>query len=270
MARGFLKIVRLAGSRLIDTRELCSARQSADSFGVGSLSLLTSAPTTLGNGKLGRFVINSIVVWSILGIYMFINHHQPPPENVVLMPSWVPFWPAFFPAYVLMLLMTWFLPVTIRDAARFRSCVRANVCAFLLVVPWWVLSPTEMSRPELPGGMWAYVYDWVWMVDQPYNVRPCAHGIGPLVAAWFVAQDRPLWRWPLAGVLVVGLASIALVWQHRPIDILLGTIAAGVGISIVTFLRPSNQWKKFVVNSSLLLNQSADRRPYEPVSKVVE
>jgi hypothetical protein len=31
-------------------------------------------------------------------------------------------------------------------------------------------------------------------------------------------------------MLLLGLPSIALVWQHRPVDILLGTIAAVVGI----------------------------------------
>jgi hypothetical protein len=181
-------------------------------------------------------VVNSIVVWPMLWLYMFINHHQAPPSNTVLMPSWVPFWPAFFPIYFAMMLVTWLLPVTIRDAGHFRAYLRANVCAFLLVVPWWILSPTMMPRPALPEGVWAYVFDWVWTVDLPYNVRPCAHGIGPVVAAWFVVRERPRWRWLLAGMLALGLSSIALVWQHRPIDILLGTVAAGIGIAVGTTL----------------------------------
>ena len=184
------------------------------------------------NSKLGRLVVNSIVVWPMLWMYMFINHNQAPPSNTLVMPSWVPFWPAFFPIYFAMLMVTWFLPVAICDAGRFRACVRANVCAWLLVMPWWILSPTMMPRPALPEGVWAYVFDYVWTVDLPYNVRPCAHGIGPVVAAWFFVQERPRWRWFLAGVLGLGLSSIALVWQHRPIDILLGTIAAGIGIVI--------------------------------------
>ena len=184
------------------------------------------------NSIFRRFVVNSIVVWPMLWLYMFINHHQAPPSNTVLMPSWVPFWPGFFPVYFAMLLVTWFLPAAIRDAGRFRACLRANVCAWLLVMPWWILSPTMMPRPALPEGVWAYVFDCVWTVDLPYNVRPCAHGIGPVVAAWFVVQERPGWRWLLAGMLGFGLSSIALVWQHRPIDILLGTVAAGIGIAV--------------------------------------
>ena len=193
------------------------------------------------NSKLWRFIANSIVVWPMLGLYMLINHHQAPPSNTVLMPSWVPFWPVFFPVYLAMLLVTWLLPVAIRDAGRFRACVRANVCAWVLVMPWWILSPTMMPRPALPEGVWAYVFDCVWTVDLPYNVRPCAHGIGPVVAAWFVVQDRPQWRWLLAGMLGLGLSSISLVWQHRPVDIVLGTAAASIGIAVGAMLSRREQ-----------------------------
>ena len=195
------------------------------------------------NSMLRRFVVNSMVVWPMLWLYLFINHQQAPPSNAVLMPSWVPFWPAFFPVYFAMMLVTWLLPVAIRHAGRFRACVRANVCAFLLVVPWWILSPTMMPRPALPDGVWAYVFDWVWTMDLPYNVRPCAHGIGPVVAAWFFVQERPQWRGVLAGMLGLGLPSIALVWQHRPIDILLGTVAAGMGIVVGATLSRREQIK---------------------------
>jgi hypothetical protein len=33
-------------------------------------------------------------------------------------------------------------------------------------------------------------------------------------------------------MLGLGLSSIAFVWQHRPIDILLGTVAAAIGIAV--------------------------------------
>ena len=51
-----------------------------------------------------------------------------------------------------------------------------------------------------------------------------------MTAAWFVVYDRPTWRWPLVGMLVLGLSSVAFVWQHRPIDIALGTVVAVIGI----------------------------------------
>jgi hypothetical protein len=144
-----------------------------------------------------RFIVNSLVVWPMLGTYLFINHHQPPPPTTVLMPSWVPFWPAFFPVYLTMMFVTWLLPALIRDSGRFRACLRANVCAWFLVMPWWILTPTAMPRPPLPEGCWSSAFAWLWTADQPYNVAPCAHGIGPVVAAWFAGHDHPAWRWPL-------------------------------------------------------------------------
>jgi hypothetical protein len=183
-------------------------------------------------GPLRRFAVNTVVVWTMLGLYMFIDHHQPITPSIVLMPAWVPFWPIFCMPYVGLLLITWLLPAVIRDAGLFRACIRANVCAWLLVMPWWILIPTTIARPPLPHGVCAYVFYWLWTIDQPYNVFPCAHGIGPVVAAWFVGRDHWTWRWPLIGIVVLGLSSIALIWQHRPIDILLGTMAAVIGIAI--------------------------------------
>ncbi|HTA29905.1 MAG TPA: hypothetical protein VK731_05450 [Candidatus Cybelea sp.] len=189
------------------------------------------------NDPFRRFIVNTIVVWPMLGLYMLINHHQPAEPTTVPMPSWVPFYPVFVIPYFGMLLTTWLLPVAIRDPARFRACLTANIIGFLLVTPWWILMPTIIPRPAMPNGAWNLLFGFLWTVDQPYNVMPCAHGIGPMVAAWFVIQDRPAWLWPLVAWLAVGLSSVALTWQHRPVDILLGTVAAIVGIVVVEFLR---------------------------------
>lgn len=182
-------------------------------------------------GLLRQFVVNTVVVWPMLGLYLLINHHQPTPATTVLMPTWVPFSPAFFPVYFGLMLVTWLLPVAISDPTRFRACLRANVCAWLLVMPWWILTPTMMPRPPLVEGPWASAFHSLWAMDQPYNVMPCAHGIGPVVVAWFVGRECPRWRWPLVVFLLATLPSISLVWQHRPIDILLGTVAAAIGIA---------------------------------------
>ena|ERR1700722_12624020 len=201
------------------------------------------------NTTLRRFIINTIVVWSVLGVYMLINHHQPANPFVVPMPAWVPFWPAFIVPYFGMLLLTWFLPAAIRDAARFRACERALICAFLLIIPWWLITPTMLPRPPLPEGAWTWSIKLTWMLDAPTNITPCGHGIGPVVAAWYVVRDRPNWRWPLIAILTIGLSSIALTWQHRPVDILLGTIAAAIGIAVAEMLRRRNA-KSDSVNAS--------------------
>jgi hypothetical protein len=183
-------------------------------------------------GMLRRFVVCSVVGWTMMALYIFISRHQVGEPTAVPMPGWVPFVPAFILPYLGLLLMTWLLPVAITDGARFRACLRANVCAYLLVMPWWVLTPTMLPRPPLPEGVWAEAIQRLWAVDRPYNIMPCAHGMGPMVVAWFVSREYPKWRWLLIAALVIGLPSIALTWQHRPIDILLGSLAAVVGIIV--------------------------------------
>jgi hypothetical protein len=185
-----------------------------------------------GNTPFHRFAINTLVVWPMLGLYMLINHHRPASPTIVPMPAWVPFWPVFLIFYLAMLLTTWLLPVAISDPARFRAYLIANVCGYLLVAPWWILIPTIIPRPPEPNGAWASVFGLFWAIDQPYNVMPCAHGIGPVTAAWFAVQVQPAWRWPLLALLTVGLSSVALTWQHRPTDILLGGIATAIGIIV--------------------------------------
>jgi len=181
---------------------------------------------------LWRFIVNSVLVWSMLGLYLAINYHQPGPPTVLAMPSWVPFWPAFTIPYLAMLWVTWLLPVAIRNVGRFFACWFAMLFAYALVVTLWVSFPTTLPRPPVPDGWCAGLYRGLARIDPPNNVMPCAHGIGPMVAAWFTVRDRPTWRWPLVGMLVLGLPSIAFVWQHRPIDIALGSVAAVIGIAL--------------------------------------
>ena len=181
---------------------------------------------------LRRFAVVTVLSWAMMGLYLFINHRQSAAVTTVEMPAWVPFCPWFLPPYEGLLLLTWFLPVALQDRNRFRACMRAYVCGWLLVVPWWVLTPTMLPRPPLPDGFWAHAFKWLWKIDQPYNVMPCAHAVGPIIAVWFVSREYPAWRWPLTIILLLALPSIALVWQHRPVDILLGAVAAGIGIAI--------------------------------------
>lgn len=193
-----------------------------------SLSLSQSASGA--NRLLQRWVVTTVTLWPLLAIYMIINRHQPGAPEVVAMPTWVPFWPAFAPPYFAVLLATGLLPVAIADPARFRVCLLVMVVAHLAVMPVWIIHPTTLPRPPMPTEWWAAPYRWIAAHDLPNNIMPCAHGIGPLMAAWSVGRERPSWRWPLAALLAVGLPSIILIWQHRPIDVVMGIMVAMLGI----------------------------------------
>lgn len=181
---------------------------------------------------LWRFTVNSVLVWSILGVYMVINNHPPSSPAVLTMPGWVPFWPIFTLPYLGLLWITWVLPLAIRNVGRFFGCWFGMLFAYSLAITLFLLFPTTLPRPPIPDGWGTGLYRGLAAIDPPNNVMPAAHGIGPMVAAWFTVRDRPSWRWPLIGMLMLGLPSIALVWQHRPIDIVLGLVAAAIGITI--------------------------------------
>jgi hypothetical protein len=190
---------------------------------------------------LRRFAVVTALAWAMMALYLFINRREADAITTVEMPSWVPFRPEFFLPYTGLLLLTWLLPVALQNPNRFRACLQAYLGAWLLVVPWWVLTPTMLLRPPLPDGTWAPAFAWLWEVDQPYNVAPCAHAVGPIIAVWFAAREYPAWRWPLTALLLFALPSIALVWQHRPIDILLGAVAAAIGITMAEALANRNR-----------------------------
>ena len=192
----------------------------------------TDATSSRRLGPLARLAATTLLFWPAFGLYFVIAHGQPEHAAKVTMPSWVPFRPEFALPYLGLLLVGWLLPVAVRDAGRFVACLRAMTYAFLPVALCWLLVPTEIARPTRPDGLWARPYLWIAALDPPRCVLPCAHGIGPTAAAWFVGRDRPSWRLPLASMLLLGLPSIALVGQHRPVDILLGEAAAAFGIAV--------------------------------------
>lgn len=213
-------------------RQPLTARPSVQTFNV-AMCRVQVFQSSCGNVELtGRVLATTLVVCSALGLYFFISLGQSTSATTVVMPSWVPFWPSFTLPYLGMLLVTWLLPVCVRDGERFRACLQAMICAFLLVVPWWILIPTRLDRPSAPEAWWTVPYYWLTVIDPPHCVMPCAHGIGAMIAAWFVAVERPSWRWPLVAMLLLGLPSIAFVWQHRPLDILIGCTAATIGIVV--------------------------------------
>jgi hypothetical protein len=48
----------------------------------------------------------------------------------------------------------------------------------------------------------------------------------PVLIVWAFAYERPRWLWWLVPAELVGAAGIATTWQHRPIDVLFGTVLA--------------------------------------------
>lgn len=96
--------------------------------------------------------------------------------------------------------------------------------------------PTTLLRPIAPVGSWTGLYRWLVVIDPPNNAMPCGHIIGPVIVAWFLVRERPAWRWPLMGMVALSASSIAVTWQHRPIDIVVGMGIGAIAIATVELL----------------------------------
>lgn len=192
-------------------------------------------------GLLERLAIATAISWSILGIYMFTANYPFNTPVTVQMPSWVPFWPQAAPVYIALLLVTWLLPVAIRNTRNFLKCQAASLLAYFFAICWWVLLPTRLIRPPLREQTLMQMYELLVSIDPPTNITPCAHGIGPLVAVWFFSYEHPGWRWPLMAAAFLSFGSIAVTYQHRPVDIIIG---AGAAVAAVILL----VWRGFSVN----------------------
>jgi hypothetical protein len=180
---------------------------------------------------LWRFTVNSVMVWAVLGIYVVLCNHPPSEPTVVQMPSWVPFWPGFTAPYLAALLVPWLLPLAIHSVRQFFACWCAMVLGYTISIALFASFPTTLPRTQVPPGGWTGLYRGLVAIDPPNNVMPCAHVIGPMIVAWFVVRGRPAWRWPLMGMVALAAASVALTWQHRPIDIVIGMGISGVAIA---------------------------------------
>lgn len=177
-----------------------------------------------------RFPRLALIGGALLGIYLIISRFPLFPPRVVTMPDAVPFVPLLALAYWAVLVIGWFLPLAIRDDARFAACVRSCILAFIITASMWILLPTTLIRPAFTQVWWNLPYQLLSRVDVPTNICPCGHILAPVIGAWFLGGERPRW-WPwLAASVIVSAATIVLTWQHRPVDVLLGAMIAVVAI----------------------------------------
>jgi hypothetical protein len=168
----------------------------------------------------------------LLAIYSLINHHPLRSPILVSMPDVVPFIPVLAPAYLAMLLIGWYLPLAIRSDDRFAACVRTCIWAFVITTVLWITMPTTMPRPMVSADWWNAPYRFLNAVDAPTNICPCGHILAPVIGVWFLSQERPRWLPIMIAALIAGAVIIAVTWQHRPIDILIGTAIASVAIAL--------------------------------------
>lgn len=167
-----------------------------------------------------------------MAIYLTINHRTGVEHGAVEMPDWVPFWPIMTIPYFLMLFVPWLGACALREQQNFYQYLISVLLAFFVIGSIWYFFPTEMIRPQTPDGPLYQVHRHLVAVDNPVCIAPCGHVMGPIVIIYLLAcekRTRLFWMLPLLGL---GILSIATTWQHRPLDILIGSIITLVSVKV--------------------------------------
>jgi hypothetical protein len=181
-----------------------------------------------------RFILLNALGMSLFVIYLMINQRTGVNHRIVEMPAWVPFWPLMATPYLLMLIVPWTGASLLKKNRNFYQYLVSVSLAFLVVSSIWYFLPTEMNRPATPKGSFYQLYQILITHDNPVCVVPCGHVMGPIAITCLLGLERPRWLLWIIPLLGLGIVSIATTWQHRPFDILVGSI---ISLSAVLLTR---------------------------------
>lgn len=169
-------------------------------------------------------------LYAALGLVIFATYFvtcrlvQSP--TAVEMPGWVPFVPLLTVPYLLQVVASYVLAMFIQAPALRHAVFKAYFLAIAVTVAIWITFPTTMRLPPAPAGWWNWPYAVMASADLPVHVVPAGHILMPVLIVWAFAYEQPSWLWWLVPAELIGAVGIATTWQHRPIDVLYGTVLA--------------------------------------------
>ncbi|HEY3286216.1 MAG TPA: hypothetical protein VGJ96_03750 [Gemmatimonadaceae bacterium] len=146
----------------------------------------------------------------------------------VAMPAWVPFLPILTIPYLLQVVVSYVLAMYLVHRARRHAVFKAYFLSLAMVFAVWLIHPTRMRRPPAPPEWWNWPYAVMARTDLPVHVWPAGHILMPVLLIWACWYERRDWLWWLVPAQLVGAFGIAATWQHRPVDILFGSLLAVV------------------------------------------
>jgi hypothetical protein len=170
-----------------------------------------------------RFTLISLLGVGLMTLYLALNHRSALEFTSVLMPEWAPFWPLLALPYLAMLIAPFPLILALQDQERFYRSLGAVTVGFAMIAAIWIFFPTVMHRPEFELGWQNQVYGFLVQQDNPVNILPCGHVLWPTIAVYFLGQERSTWLWWLVPFLLFGMVTVVATWQHRPVDVAIGT-----------------------------------------------
>ena len=181
-----------------------------------------------------RLLMTNLLGGSLMAIYLLINQRVGVGHMPVTMPDGVLFLPSMALPYLMMLVLPLFFLLLIQDQTRFHRSLLAIVIGFAVISFIWIFYPTEMLRPEIGNDSHAVIYQVMIGVDRPVNIFPCGHVLWPIVSIFFLGQERRSWLKFLRPLFLFGTITVVTTWQHRPVDILVGTAISLGAIWVAT------------------------------------
>lgn len=134
-----------------------------------------------------------------------------------------PFVPWFVLFYISMYILVW-VPVFYIDDLKAYAMGFLSVLIFTL--PFFILAPGEMIRPELGGGYFSWIVSIIYALDYPHNLFPSSH-VSLVAFSAFVYDRRNYY-----GYLLLICLSVLLVKQHYFLDVVSGLVIGGLGFLV--------------------------------------
>ena len=145
-----------------------------------------------------------------------------------------PLWPVWAVPYLLAIPL-WVLGFLWAGRAMedklFMTLVVSTTTAMSIAMTCYVVFPTFIERPAVPGNDWASgLLRWIYNNDEVYNALPSGHAYISTIFALVWRRWKPNLSWLWGSVLAIILFSTIFTWQHYLLD-----PVAGVGLGAATY-----------------------------------
>ncbi|MDN4040124.1 phosphatase PAP2 family protein [Massilia sp. YIM B02443] len=169
----------------------------------------------------------------------FLAHRQQAGRSLALgIDAAIPFVPWMVLPYASSGLFFTLLFFAVRTPEQLRVASRRLLLATCIACLVFVVMPARFGpvRPAVDGAITALLFDWLALVDQPYNQFPSLH-VAYCVVFWLTLAPlcRGVLRIALAGWLLLVGASTVFTWQHHLLDVGGGLL---LGVLVARLVRP--------------------------------
>ena len=187
---------------------------------------------------LGCLAMNMLVYYGS----RLLNLHMTPYDLSLPLDHRIPLVPPFIVFYIFSFVYWWLSYMTIAaDSPQNCGLLFGEMIAKLICLAFFLLLPTWMQRPEVPGNdIFSRLVRLIYFTDVPNNLFPSIHCMESHLCWRGLARCRRVPRWVKIGAFILSLAiyaSTLLVRQHLLLDVPAGILVGELGWWISRRLR---------------------------------